>query len=90
MARVIPMAYTKDEKALIVSVKISSKLRIVCICSFITETAKVVHYGSKYVRKLHLPTLREKLDEFGFKLTEDDSLAYEYWLYDARMFSNRI
>lgn len=90
MARIIPIKYTSDEKALIVNVKMNSKLRIICICSFVTETAKVIHFGRQYVRKFHLPILRNKLMEFGFELIEDDALAYECWLYEARMFSNRI
>jgi hypothetical protein len=90
MARIIPIDYTKDEKALIVNVKMNSKLRVICICNFINETARVVHYSKQYVRKSHLPILRDKLEEFGFALIEDDALAYECWLYNARMFSNRI
>lgn len=90
MARIIPINYTKDEQALIVNVKLNSKIKIICICDFINETAKVVHYGKQYDRKLHLPILIDKLEEFGFTLIRDDALAYESWLYNARMFSNRI
>lgn len=85
MARIIPI-----EKALIVNVKLNSKIKIICICSFVTETARVVYYGKQYERKFHLPILRDKLEDFGFTLIADDALAYECWLYDARMFSNRI
>lgn len=90
MARIIPIDYTKDERALIVNVKMNSRLKVICICNFTNETAKVVRYGKQYIRKFHLPILRDKLEEFGFILIEDDALAYEYWLYNARMFSNRI
>lgn len=90
MARIIPIDYTKDERALIVNVKMNSKLRIICICNFINETARVLRYGKRYIRKFHLPILRDKLEGFGFTLIEDDALAYENWLYNARMFSNRI
>lgn len=90
MARVIPVGYTKDESSLVVKVKMNSKLKIICICSFITETAEVIHYGERYIRKFHLPILESKLKEFGFTLVVDDTLAYEHWLRNAIMFSNRI
>ncbi len=70
--------------------KMNSRLKIICICNFTNETARVVRYGKQYIRKFHLPILRDKLEEFGFILIEDVTLAYEYWLYNARMFSNRI
>lgn len=90
MAYVIPVDYTKDEQALVVKVKINSKLKIICICSFADETARIIRYSKQCVKKDYLFILKDKLEEFGFALIMDDSLAYEHWLYNARMFSNRI
>lgn len=52
MARIIPIDYTKDERALIVNVKMNSRLKIICICNFINETARVIRYGKQYVRRV--------------------------------------
>lgn len=87
---VFPIEYRHNDTALFVVVKVTKGIYVRCLCVFDTEIAYVLNYSRHYNNSIHGTKARQALSDFGFTLISDDMLAYQNWLYDARMFSNRI
>lgn len=87
---VFPIGHHCNDKALMVVVKIKRGVYVRCLCIFDTEEAHILKCSNHYSSSLYGNGVKQALLEFGFNLISDDSLAYLNWLYDARIFSNRI